>query len=258
MQAAIANALEYAAPSYTTSELRAVESVLTKLMAAVAADGINLETEVLQKERGPGVANLYRLFQIVSATTSYLNMADSELIIEMFSIAILNGYERSNATYLPRVALAKAIGGSTQNKTTAESKNLYVVKCERQIDRVGLTFQFEHNGEVTWWHRRQDFEEQDGEAAMWWMKAAAESYEHCAARLVGATDVAANAVPIITMGDLRIETDPKDGMTHIELSYHNYGMRKATLEAHYSYKIPSAKLAAAFIEAAAAIREAEK
>jgi hypothetical protein len=143
---------------------------------------------------------------------------------------------------------------------TAECKHQYIVKCEKRIDRIGLTFQFEHNGEVTWWQRRQDFEEEEGEAGTWWMKAAAASYELSAARIKGApgATAAANAVPNISMGDLRIETGLADGMARIELSYYNYDMRKATQEACYSYKIPAAKLAAAFMEAAAVIREAEK
>lgn len=139
--------------------------------------------------------------------------------------------------------------------SASEGKKQYVVKCERLTDRVGLTFQFTHSGRVTWWQRRQDFEENDGEAGTWWLEAAATSYEQCAARLTGpAGAVAANAVPNISMGDLHIETNPTNGMARIEIAYHNYGGRKATEEAHYSYELPIALVAAAFTEAAATIR----
>jgi hypothetical protein len=146
----------------------------------------------------------------------------------------------------------------TEMAVAQESKKQYVVKCERQIDRIGLTFQFERNGEVTWWHRRQDFEEVDGEAAAWWIKAVAGSYELCAERLVRPiANVVEPTVPNISMGDLQIETSPTDGMASIKMSYYNCGMRRPVLEAHYSYKIPVAKLAAAFTEAAAVVRKAE-
>jgi hypothetical protein len=140
MQAAIAKAFEYAAPSYTAGELKSAETALTELMETVAADGIDLEAEVLRKERDPSVANLYRLFQIVSATTSYSSLPESELIIELFSIAILNGYERSSAAYLPRVALAEekagatAIEGATRSKAAALADNL-----ERRLDDLSNT-----------------------------------------------------------------------------------------------------------------------
>lgn len=139
--------------------------------------------------------------------------------------------------------------------SAVESKKQYVVKCERQTDRIGLTFQFEHNGQVTWWQRRQDFEEEEdsGSGAMW-ARAAAKSYEQCAARLMGLA-VPEDTVPNISMGDLDIEIDPEDGMALIEMSYYEYGARRATLEAHYSYKIPSRTLALAFTEAAMAIRK---
>jgi hypothetical protein len=122
MQAAIAKALEYAAPSYTAGELKSAQTALTELMETVAADGIDLEAEVSRKERDPSVANLYRLFQIVSATTSYSSLPESELIIELFSIAILNGYERSRAAYLPRVALAEEKAGATAIEEATQSK----------------------------------------------------------------------------------------------------------------------------------------
>jgi hypothetical protein len=130
MQAAIIKVLEHAAPSYTASELKEAETVLRRLMATAAADGIDLEAEVSRKERGPGVADLYRLFQLVSASTSYLNMADSELIIELFSIAILNGYERSSVAHTRAESKAASIANvSVSSQATALADNL-----ERRLD----------------------------------------------------------------------------------------------------------------------------
>jgi len=127
----------------------------------------------------------------------------------------------------------------------------YISGCKRKFDRLAVEFCFP-NLQFAWWQKKEDFDftEED------WEKEAAHEYDLCAQRLIGNLS-SVGGPPTVSMGDLNIGVRADLGTARIEMKYHNYSgsaRHDMPLEAEYAFVMPITQLAAAFREAAQAIR----